>query len=137
MKSTINISLDTEIIAKLREEHNYSDLINREMDGYYNSDKSENVVFLKQKLAEIKQISKINNKKKRLIEKKLLKIREKEKKILEKRKKTAPKKKPDPILDPIKWIESGWDKRYPDLWQKHIEFKKAERRELEKNGQFR
>jgi len=82
MKSTLHISLDSEIIAKLRQEKNYSDLINSEMKAYYNAEKCENITILKQNLAEIKQVLKINGRKKRLIDKKLEKIKTKEQKVI-------------------------------------------------------
>ena len=81
MKSNITISLDNEIVKKLKAEINYSDLINEQMKGYYDVKLIENKELLNQKLAEIKQILKISRKKKRDIDDMLNKIDKKDRKI--------------------------------------------------------
>ena len=81
MKSNITISLDPEIVKKLKAEINYSDLINEQMKGYYNVKLVENKEALDQKLLEIKQILKISRKKKRDIDDMLNKIEKKDRKI--------------------------------------------------------
>ena len=79
MKSIITISLDQEIIKFLKEETNYSDVINEELKARYTLKKIENLEILNQKLAEIKQNSKILCKKRRIIEDNIEKITQKEK----------------------------------------------------------
>jgi len=79
MKSIITISLDQEIIKFLKEETNYSDVINEELKARYTLKKIENLEILNKKLAEIKQNSKILRKKRRIIEENIAKITQKEK----------------------------------------------------------
>jgi len=79
MKNNITISLDSEIVRKLKAETNYSDLINEQMKGYYAVKTCENVGILRLNLAKTKQILKENRKKRREIEAVLLKITKKEK----------------------------------------------------------
>lgn len=79
MKATLTLSLDVELINRLKQESNYSELVNEQMTTYYQAANSENKRILKQNLAEIKQKTKELNKKKREIEKKIIKVEEKEK----------------------------------------------------------
>jgi len=79
MKNNITISIDSEIVRKLKEESNYSDVINEQMKGYYAVKTCENVKLLKINLAKTKQILKENRKKRREIEAVLLKIDKKRK----------------------------------------------------------
>ena len=79
MKSIITISLDQEIIKFLKEETNYSDVINEELKARYTLKKIENLEVLNKKLAEIKQNMKIFRKKRRIIEDNIEKITQKEK----------------------------------------------------------
>ena len=81
MKTNITISLDLEIVRKLKAEKNHSDLINEQMKGYYDVKLIENKELLNQKLSEIKQILKISRKKKRDIDDLLDKIEKKDRKI--------------------------------------------------------
>ena len=81
MKNNITISLDNEIVKKLKAERNYSDLINEQMKGYYDVKLIENKELLNQKLAEIKQILKISRKKKRDIDDLINKIDKKDRKF--------------------------------------------------------
>lgn len=68
MKATLTISLDTDLIEKLRKENNYSDLINKEMKAYYDVETIKNLKDLKKKQVEIKGILKENRKKLRDID---------------------------------------------------------------------
>ena len=79
MKINITISLDKEIVMKLKEESNYSDVINEQMKGYYDVKLIDNLEILNQKLAEIKQNLKISRKKRRVIEESIAKITKKHK----------------------------------------------------------
>jgi len=79
MKNNITISLDSEIVRKLKAEPNYSELINEQMKGFYAVKTCENVGILKLNLAKIKQILKENRKKRREIEAVLSKIDKKQK----------------------------------------------------------
>ena len=79
MKSIITISLDQEIIKFLKEETNYSDVINEELKARYTLKKIENLEILNTKLTEIKQNMKILRKKRRIIEENIEKITKKEK----------------------------------------------------------
>ena len=79
MKNNITISLDDEIVRKLKAETNYSDVINEQMKGYYDVKLIDNLEILNQKLTEIKQNSKILRKKRRVIEENIAKIDKKQK----------------------------------------------------------
>jgi len=79
MKNNITISLDSEIVLKLKAESNYSDVINEQMKGYYDVKLIDNLEILNQKLTEIKQNSKILRKKRRVIEENIAKIDKKQK----------------------------------------------------------
>ena len=79
MKTNITISLDSEIVRRLKAETNYSDLINEQMKGFYSVKTCENEQILKTNLAKTKQILKENRKKRREIEAVLLKIDKKQK----------------------------------------------------------
>jgi len=79
MKTNITITIDQEIAKKLREETNFSDLINEQMKGYYDVKKSENIEFLSKELIKTKQILKKNRKKRRDIEETIEKITQKQK----------------------------------------------------------
>jgi len=79
MKAIITISLDTEIIKKLKAETNYSDVINEQLKGYYAVKTCENVEILKTNLTKTKQILKENRKIRREIEEQLAKIDKKHK----------------------------------------------------------
>lgn len=79
MKTNITISMDVEIVNRLKQEENYSDLVNEQIKVFYNASASENKRILKQNLSEIKAKTKEYNKKKREIEKKLQQIEEREK----------------------------------------------------------
>jgi len=79
MKNNITISLDSEIVLKLKEETNYSDVINEQMKGYYAVKSCENLEILRLNLAKTKQILKENRKKRREIEQQLAKIDKKDK----------------------------------------------------------
>lgn len=83
MKQTIHITIDEEIVRKLREIDNYSSVINEQMTAYFNDLEGLNKGYLKEKQREIKQFMKEKRKELRLIEKKLNKITQKEKEILE------------------------------------------------------
>jgi len=82
MKHNITISLDHEIVSKLKQENNYSDVINEQMKAFYEEESIENIQILKEKLVKTKQIIKESNKKRRDIEKHMEKLRIKEKRIL-------------------------------------------------------
>jgi len=82
MKINITISLDSEIVEKLKAENNYSDLINREMKAYYEGVSSYNLKKLKQKQAELKKIVKESRKEAKIINQKIEKIETNEAKIL-------------------------------------------------------
>jgi len=90
MKTNITISLDDEIVRKLKAEDNYSDLINEQMKGFYAVKTCENVLILNQNLTKIKQILKENRKKRRIIEGKLSKI-DKKRKLFKKKMLSKPK----------------------------------------------
>ena len=62
-KQNLTISLDQELVEKLKEETNYSDVINEQMKGFYAVKSCENVEVLKLNLAKTKQILKENRKK--------------------------------------------------------------------------
>jgi GTP-binding protein EngB required for normal cell division len=93
MKSTITISLDTEIIEKLKGEDNYSEVINEEMKAHYIYGNDISLQVLVKKRSEIKQLLKESRKNLQIINKKIDKVKEKEKETLEKIKHQAPKKK--------------------------------------------
>ena len=79
MKINITLSLDEEIVRQLKAEPNYSKLVNEQMEVFFRTSTSQNKKILKQNLAELKQKTKLFNKKKREIEKQLIKIAENEK----------------------------------------------------------
>jgi len=74
MKNHITISLDQEIVEKLKQESNYSDVINEQLKGYYYVKQVDNIETLKQNLYKTKQILKENRKKRREIEAQIKKI---------------------------------------------------------------
>ena len=78
MKATLTLSLDAEIIQRLKQEFNYSELVNKQLIAYYEGFSSENRKQLEQNKREIKQKIKDLNKKKREIDKKIEKIKKKE-----------------------------------------------------------
>jgi hypothetical protein len=84
MKSRINVSLDEEIIEKLRVEENYSDVINKQLKEYYLGTKTENLQKLSEKLANLKKTSKETLKSMREIKNQIAKIKEKEEVVLSK-----------------------------------------------------
>ena len=127
MKTTITICLDQELVLKLKEENNYSDIINQQIKAYYNIKDVQNIGILKENLAKTKQIIKENHKKQREIVKLIEKLKEKEKNILDKCRVEMKRDKRDPISDPSLWIIKGWDKKYPNEWKKHIEFERGEK----------
>ena len=79
MKINITLSLDEEIVRRLKAEPNYSRLVNDQMEVFFRTSTSQNKKILKQNLAELKQKTKLFNKQKREIEKQLIKIEENEK----------------------------------------------------------
>lgn len=79
MKANLTVSLDLELVEKLKRETNYSDLINTEMKAFYDVKTIENLEDLKQKQAKIKLFIKDNRKILREIDQKIDKISEKEK----------------------------------------------------------
>jgi len=91
MKSTITFTIDIELAQKIKQETNSSGLINTLLKEYYDKINCENSILIKQKLSELKQIIKENNKKKRFLDKKLKIILEKETKVLEIKKKNLQK----------------------------------------------
>lgn len=83
MKATLTLSLDIEIINKLKQEKNYSELVNDQIIAFYKSIETPDKAKLMQNLKETKQILKENRKKQREIEKKLEKVKQNEQKVLE------------------------------------------------------
>ena len=79
MKINITLSLDEEIVRLLKETSNYSKLVNEQMEVFFRTSSVRNKKILKQNLADIKQLVREKNKKRREIEKQLIKIAEKEK----------------------------------------------------------
>jgi len=79
MKNNITISLDDEIVRKLKAESNYSDVVNEQLKGYYAVKTCENEEILRTNLTKTKQILKENRKIRREIEGQLLKIDKKQK----------------------------------------------------------
>jgi len=79
MKQNITISIDQEVVYKLKGENNYSDVVNEQMKSYYAVRSCENLVTLRQNLTKTKQILKENRKKRREIEAQILKIEKKDK----------------------------------------------------------
>lgn len=127
MKTNLTLSFDVEVAKQLKEETNYSDLVNEQMKAYYDVKDVENVRLLQQNLIKTKQIIKENNRKKREIIKTINKIKEKEKIILEKTRTNIKENfKRDPIRDPELWKSKGWDKTYPKEWNKHLNFERGE-----------
>ena len=122
MKTTITICLDQELVFKLKEESNYSDIINQQIKAYYDIKDVQNIGILKENLAKTKQIIKENHKKQREIVKLIDNLKKKEKEVVSICKKET---KRDPILDPELWIVNGWDKKYPRDWKKHLEFERG------------
>lgn len=102
MKSTITLSLDLDIIDKLKEEKNYSDLTNEQLKAYYNVKHCENLVILKQNLAKIKQIIKENKKKEKEIIQIINKIEDKNKKFLD----NIDKRYPEDLIKKLKSIQN-------------------------------
>jgi len=84
MKNRLNISLDDEIIDRLRQEENYSDIVNRQLKEYYLANKIENIERLNQKLINLKAIHKQTNREMREIKAQIKKIKDKEALVLEK-----------------------------------------------------
>jgi hypothetical protein len=82
MKINITISLDKELVERLKEENNYSDLINREVKAYYDGVEAYNIKKLKKKRVETKQILKEKRKELKEINKKIEKVETKEARIL-------------------------------------------------------
>jgi len=82
MKINITITLDKEIVERLKEENNYSDLINREMKAYYDGVEAYSLKKLKQKQVEIKRFLKQKRKEVKQINQKIEKIEGKELEIL-------------------------------------------------------
>lgn len=82
MKINITISLDKEIVERLKEENNYSVLINKEIKAYYEGVESLNLKKLKQKYTEIKRILKEKRREAREMIRKIEKIEQKESRIL-------------------------------------------------------
>lgn len=78
MKQILTISLDAEIVAKLKQESNYSDVINEQLKGYYYIKQVDNIETLKENLKKTKQILKETRKKKREIESQMEKINQKQ-----------------------------------------------------------
>lgn len=102
MKSTITLSLDLDIIDKLKEEKNYSDLTNEQLKAYYNVKQCENLSILKQNLAKIKQIIKENKKKEKEIIQIINKIEDKNKKFLD----NIDKRYPEDLIKKLKSIQN-------------------------------
>ncbi len=63
MKQNITLSLDTEIVASLKREKNYSDVVNEQLKAFYSVKDIENIEILYKELVKTKQIVKENNKK--------------------------------------------------------------------------
>lgn len=82
MKINITISLEKEIVERLKEEDNYSELINREIKAYYEGVESLNLKRLKQKHAEIKLILKQKRRESREVGRNIEKLEQKESRIL-------------------------------------------------------
>jgi D-hexose-6-phosphate mutarotase len=122
MKTTITISLDQELVYKLKEENNYSDLINMHMNAYYNVKDVQNIQILKQNLEKSKVIVKENRKKQREIIKTIEKLKQKEKDLIDKCRINIKKTERDPVRDPTLWIERGFDKKYPKEWEEHLKY---------------
>ncbi len=126
MKSNITLSLDVDLIKQLKQEDNYSDLVNEQIKAYYDVRDVENLRLLQQNLLKTKQILKENRKKERQIKATIEKIKSKEKDILEKTRINIKEKiNRDPIKDPDLWKLKGWDQTYPKEWAKHLEFLKG------------
>jgi len=79
MKINLTLSLEEEIVRLLKQEPNYSKLVNGQLEVFFRTSTVQNKKILKQNLAELKQKQKENNKKRREIEKQLIKIAESEK----------------------------------------------------------
>ena len=79
MKINLTLSLEEEIVRLLKQEPNYSKLVNEQLEVFFRTSSVENKKILKQNLAELKRSVKEKNKKRREIEKQLIKIAEKEK----------------------------------------------------------
>lgn len=117
MKINITITLDKEIVEKLKEENNYSDLINREMKAYYDGVEAYSLKKLKQKQAEIKRLFKQKRKEEKEIKQKIEKIETKESKILK-----FVKKYPDKIIKLISGIEK--ERNLFQIYQNDSELRK-------------
>jgi len=78
MKSTITISLDTEIIEKLKGEDNYSEVINEEMKAHYIHGNDISLQVLTKKRSELKQLLKESRKNFQILNKKIDKIKKRE-----------------------------------------------------------
>lgn len=74
MKTNLCITLDQEIVEKLKRENNYSNLINEQIKGFYAVKDCENKEILLKELTKIKQILKENRRKRRDIEAQIKKI---------------------------------------------------------------
>jgi len=82
MKINITMSLDKEVVESLKEENNYSNLVNDQLKAYYDVKGCQNLAILIQNLAKTKQILKETNKKRRELDLKIKKIKQTESKIL-------------------------------------------------------
>lgn len=79
MKINKYISIDEDIFKLLSKETNASELINEQLKAYYNQKNCENLVLLKQNLANLKQINRENNKKAKELIRKIDKLDQKNK----------------------------------------------------------
>lgn len=82
MKINITISLDEDLIYKLKLESNYSNVVNECVRSFYDDKSTENLQILSKKLAEIEQKARVIKRSKIEINKKIKKVKEKESRIL-------------------------------------------------------
>lgn len=82
MKINITISLDEDIVNRVKQENNYSQMINEQLRTYYDDKNTENLAILNKKLAEIEKKAREIKRNKMEINKKIKKVKEKESRIL-------------------------------------------------------
>lgn len=78
-KQNLTLSLDQEIVSKLKEENNYSEVVNEQMKAFYSVKSCQNIQILSLELAKTKQILKENRKKRKELEQTIDKINKKQK----------------------------------------------------------
>lgn len=83
MKQTITISLDSDLVAILKREENYSNTINEQIKGYYGLIKCKSIAHLEKNLAETMEEIKQFKKKAKQIKENIAEMKQREKDTLQ------------------------------------------------------